>query len=332
MIPESCEKYVYYREPGIVLLHGDCLEILPLFEPKSFDLVLTDPPYNVGIDSWDRIDNYINFIMDRFNLLSILMKDNATFWFTHMIFDVLATLNNRIKAEMGMQHKQLITLDKGLQSVAGRTSDALRSFPRATEYLQFYIYPDPTGAEQLEEQYASINPMAKYLQSEFKRAKVTNKEISKLFPSKTGGLTGCVSNWLKGANFPLEEQYLKIRKYLNGEYLRKEYEELRKEYEELRKEYEELRYIFNLPSGITDVWGFNSYKESFNHASPKPIDIWNRIILAVTVEYSIILDPFLGSGTTSIAAKQLGRKCIGIELEKKYLDIAIERLRQEQLF
>jgi site-specific DNA-methyltransferase (adenine-specific) len=41
-----------------------------------------------------------------------------------------------------------------------------------------------------------------------------------------------------------------------------------------------------------------------------------------------ILDPFMGSGTTLVAAKSLGRKCIGIEIEKRYVDIAIDRLRQ----
>ena len=46
----------------------------------------------------------------------------------------------------------------------------------------------------------------------------------------------------------------------------------------------------------------------------------------------LILDPFLGSGTTAVAAKQLGRKFIGIEINMDYCRIAEDRLRQEELF
>ena len=53
---------------------------------------------------------------------------------------------------------------------------------------------------------------------------------------------------------------------------------------------------------------------------------------AQSIELDIIFDPFLGSGTTAVAAQNLGRNFIGIEIEKKYCDIAKERLRQKTLF
>lgn len=62
------------------------------------------------------------------------------------------------------------------------------------------------------------------------------------------------------------------------------------------------------------------------HPTQKPLKLITWCISQT--EAQTILDPFLGSGTTAVAAKILGRKCIGIEIEEKYCKIAVERLRQ----
>jgi site-specific DNA-methyltransferase (adenine-specific) len=63
------------------------------------------------------------------------------------------------------------------------------------------------------------------------------------------------------------------------------------------------------------------------HIAEKPIEVMNWI-LSVTKPLAVTLDPFMGSGTTLVAAKQLGRKAIGIEIEEKYCEIAVKRLAQ----
>ena len=62
------------------------------------------------------------------------------------------------------------------------------------------------------------------------------------------------------------------------------------------------------------------------HPTQKPVELLRRIILSCTNENDTVLDPFLGSGTTSVVAKMLGRNSIGIEKEKKYLSIIKKRL------
>jgi site-specific DNA-methyltransferase (adenine-specific) len=83
--------------------------------------------------------------------------------------------------------------------------------------------------------------------------------------------------------------------------------------------------------GCFNVLHYPPVKGQRNHPAEKPIDLVNFLIEASTRIGDLILDPFLGSGTTLVAAKQLGRRGIGIEIERKYCEIAEDRLRQEVL-
>ena len=68
------------------------------------------------------------------------------------------------------------------------------------------------------------------------------------------------------------------------------------------------------------------------HPNEKPLDFVKSFLSAVSQDGDLVLDPFMGSGTTLRAAKDLGRRAIGIELEEKYCEIAANRLRQGVLF
>lgn len=65
------------------------------------------------------------------------------------------------------------------------------------------------------------------------------------------------------------------------------------------------------------------------HPAPFPIELPERLLKLLTYKNDLILDPFMGSGTTGVACKKLGRNFIGIELDEKYFNIAKQRIENE---
>jgi DNA modification methylase len=86
---------------------------------------------------------------------------------------------------------------------------------------------------------------------------------------------------------------------------------------------------------LYDWWNINQIKNvsksKTEHPCQMPLEVMTRVVAILPERYTIV-DPFLGSGTTARACKDLGRKCIGIEISQKYCDIAVKRLGQEVLF
>jgi len=82
-------------------------------------------------------------------------------------------------------------------------------------------------------------------------------------------------------------------------------------------------------SGVGDVWYFPQ-ESGTDHPAPFPIGLPLRAL--ETTKPGLVIDPFMGSGTTLEAAKKMGRPAIGIEIEEKYCAMAVKRLAQEMLF
>lgn len=103
-------------------------------------------------------------------------------------------------------------------------------------------------------------------------------------------------------------------------------------------------YIFQLSKsehykaypGAVSWWGHSVWKianRGFKgHPAVMPVELAQRCILASTQRGDTVVDPFMGSGTTLRAAKDLGRKAIGIEIDEEYCELAAKRMAQEVLF
>ena len=297
---------------------------------KCANLIIADPPYfeiKGEFDFiWDSFDDYLKDVEKWANECKRLLADNGTlFWYgdakkiaySQIIFDKYFKLKN-----------SLVWRKKDSIQYQYYSPELARTFNTHNERILMYSNEvDMTGLEMITEEYIKPrNPFSKYLKEEFKRANVTNKKIAKLFPSKTGGLTGCVSNWLNGDNVITEEQYLKVREYLNNKYLRKDYEDLRKEYEDKR------RFFYN-PLKYEEVLEFSQESHitrKYQHDTKKPETLTRALILTCSRQSDLVVVPFAGSGTECAMAAKENRNFIGFDIEQKYVDMANKRIEQHK--
>ena len=83
--------------------------------------------------------------------------------------------------------------------------------------------------------------------------------------------------------------------------------------------------LWSYPSGLTSSKGSDEGNMLENHPTPKPVRLVADALLDTTKRGDVVIDPFLGSGTTLIAAEKIGRVCFGLELDPIYVDLIIRR-------
>jgi len=245
----------YYDSNGITIYNADCFDILPMFEEKSIDLILTDMPYNITPCNWDKQPIDINKMWE---VLKSLGKDNAGYVFT---------------------------------ASQPFTSKLIMSNLKWFKYCWVWNKKIPSGMS-----YARYQPMK---QTEdvvvFCGGRLTYNAqmIVRKHPIKGGGMS-------KGNAVATDIQ-----------------------------DWVPLKKIYTHKNPV-NIITFSKVRHGSVHPTQKPIALMEYLIKTYTNEGEIILDFTMGSGTTLVAAKTLGRKAIGIEISKKYCDIAIERLQNVQ--
>ena len=316
------------------LILGDCLEKMKDIEDKSVNLVLIDPPYNIGKDTWDKwktVDKYVEFMGEVFLEIQRVLKDNGSFYFFHNDFLQIVELQNYINKNTNFIFKQLITLNKtNFKKYAWTNRDPEKCLDRNwfpnIEYCLFYTFQNGTGLNKILRQ-DDFKMLMDYFREERLKLGWNYKQCDDYL-----GIKASYCYWDKPTTHPYripdEIHYKKLQK--TG-FFKISYEHLKQEYEDLRLKYEKQRYTFNLKEiqkNISCVWEVETTNSGRLHSCEKPINILEKIIKTSSNENDTVLDCFMGSGSTGVACINTNRKFIGIEKDEKYFEIACNRIKE----
>lgn len=133
----------------INLLHGDCLELMKDIPDKSVDLILTDPPYNIGKAKWDKMPNYIEWCGKWFIECQRVLKDNGSFYWWQNDMVQIAQLMEWLRNNSGFVFNSFIVWDKGdFRALSWKNPSEgsnLRSWFNVCEYCLSYTLQDAYG-------------------------------------------------------------------------------------------------------------------------------------------------------------------------------------------
>lgn len=280
----------------------DCVQGMKLIPNESVDLVIADPPYwKVVGEKWDyqwRTDeDYIKWSLVWISEVCRVLRKGGTFY-CFGYFRTLALLVPHLRS-LGLELRQQIIIDKGMRAVSGRATKTYKMFPNVTESVLFFI----------KDNKKFIKPFLKERQE---LLGLSAKEINEALGVKSNG--GGMWSIYTGKNvceqFPTKEIWTKLSSILK-----------------FNLPYEKIAQTYNAQMGVTDVWtDIDFYKEKRFHPTQKPLKLINRLILASSNPDDVVLDPFIGAGSTAIVAIEQSRRYWGFELDKQYFDIAQIRI------
>lgn len=297
-------------------------------------LAHNDPPYGMkkekdGVKNDNlNYDDLLEFNKKWINLQFSFLTDNGSFYcwgIDEPLMDIYSHILKPLIKTQKATFRELLTWNKGDAGAGGVSfigKDGMRSYPKADEKCLFVMCGVQGFNNNADNYFEGWDSIRLYLVQEKEKLGLTNKELTEhLNTAHTHYWT--TSQWA----FPTKEHYTKLQelgKANNIDAFKKEYEEIKKEY------YSTRAYFNNTHDNMTNVWDFRrtNQKEregTGGHATPKPLELCNRVIMSSSQTGDIVADWFLGSGSTLIACEKTNRKCYGIELDPKYCDVIVRR-------
>ena len=320
------------------LIQGDCLDVLKSIQNESVDLVITSPPYykqreygGSGIGNEDSIDTYLNNLIAVFNECVRITKNSGAIVFnigdkydngglklipyrfalqvidSRKVFLVNSLMWGKLNPTPRQDKKKLVQSTEPF-FIFAKTREYIFNLDKYLSHLNFHNYTKPKNGNGIGKKYFDLIDGSKLTDKKKEHAKIklqrvisdvkSNKiesfrmKIRGIHADPYGGQAG-------GRQIQLDKYGFTIIR-INGDRLKKDI----------------------IESPVESI-------KNTKHPAIYPLYVIQEIIKLLTNIGDLVLDPFVGSGTTCIAARNLKRNYIGIEINPEYIKYANERLQQE---
>jgi DNA modification methylase len=325
------------------LLCGDSTDsdqVAKLMNGEKADMAHNDPPYGMKKEKDGVLNDNLNYddLLD-FNrewiaLQFMHLKENGSWYcwgIDEPLMDIYSEILKPYIKEQRATFRNLLTWDKGHGQ--SQNSEQTRSYATADEKCLFVMLGVQGFNNNADNYFEGFEKIREYLVTQKNKLGWNTDKIIEITGKTSASHYFSKSQWA----FPTEEHYNAIRNAARGDAFKKEYDAFKKEYDALKKEYDALKkeyystraYFNNVHDNMNNVWHFARHQKDGSeggHATPKPIPLCERAIKSSCPDNGLILDFFLGSGSTMVASHQLKRKCFGMELDPKYCQVIVDRM------
>lgn len=315
----------------INLMQGDCLEVMKTIPDGSVDMILTDPPYGTTACKWDSVIPFESMWVE----LKRIIKSNGVI----VLFASQPFTTKLIHSNMEMfRYSWVWEKEQGVNFLSANKQ------PMKVHEDIIIFYTDLGGQRGAASEY---NPIRDYLKNERKLAGLTAKKAKNILGNTMGG-----HYFTNGVQFciPTEENYKKLQ---STGFFSLSYSELKRWCDELELNIKTPTYNPQMTIGVPYVSGGGNSgevtsgvqkiqtkntgtryprsiqkfkRETGLHPTQKPVALLEYLIKTYSNIGDVVLDFTMGSGSTGVAAKNLNRSFIGIELDHNYFEIAKNRV------
>lgn len=301
-IVKACATDLIKKDNGVPsyveIIHADCRDALKKLKTNSVHLVLTDPPYFLdGLDpGWKKGIKAPQNKKLAIGGLPVGMKfDPAQGKELQKFMRKISRQIKRVLVPGGFflcfsQPRLSARMAVGIEDAGFEIRDIYAW--RFTQRAQMKAFSQDHFVDRMDESDIEKQQIKKELQG--RKTPQLRPQYESIVMAQNPKEGTFVNNWLK-----YKAGLIDVGKTLNG----------------------------TAPSTVMTVEKPTGHERLHEHMTPKPIKLLSHLIEVFSCTGQVVLDPFLGSGSTAVSAKQTNRSCIGIEINKNYVTLAQERIK-----